>query len=146
MVAPGLNLSGLCQNMNCNAFKKFVSAFCFGSVLNCVLYRLVWVRKGVGIFTLSAMKDRLGILWAPCPECKTPTKMTGMGFCECLWEAWGGKVSVYTLFMSKDVCYRLNLSLFRLTRLGEWRHSINILRKLQTRSRYVQVAELIYHA
>ena len=53
---------------------------------------VVLVPKGLNLFALHAMKNISGDIEEPCPACSKSTKMEGMGFYKCIWEAWGGSV------------------------------------------------------
>ncbi|KAF8332390.1 uncharacterized protein EI90DRAFT_3055483 [Cantharellus anzutake] len=78
-VDSGLNLMGRCQNSQCAAHN-----------------RVIWVPKGIGIFKLHTLQQsQTGDkrILDKCPRCNSSAEMIGMGFMECVWTAWGGKIS-----------------------------------------------------
>ncbi|KAF8321443.1 uncharacterized protein EI90DRAFT_2513479 [Cantharellus anzutake] len=78
IVQPGLNLQGTCNTTRCPAYNK-----------------VTYVPMGIGIFKLHTLdqSDTHGRLLSRCPVCLSDSEMAGMGFMECMWSAWGGKIS-----------------------------------------------------
>jgi len=57
------------------------------------VFSTVYVPQGFELFTVHAMQNTSGLIEELCPACSRLTKMDGMGFSYCTWEAWGGTVS-----------------------------------------------------
>ena len=78
-------------------------------------YSTVYVIKGMGTFQLHQIdsitnSDERRIVES-CPECHGSAIMTGMGFMECIWDAWG--IVVCYLGKNGDWMSFLTLNVFQ---------------------------------
>ena len=84
------------------------------------IHSTVYVIKGMGTFQLHQIdsitnSDERRIVES-CPECHSSAIMTGMGFMQCVWDAWG--IVVCYLGKNGDCRSILTLMFFKLSSDG----------------------------
>src|SRR5258705_80906 len=61
---------------------------------------VVYVPMGLGVFLLHQVESidahHERRIVKECPQCEQQVIMTGMGFTECIWDAWGNVVGLCT--------------------------------------------------
>lgn len=73
MVAPGLNLKGMCDNEKCPAFTS----------------KKTWIRKGFGNFDIN--KERFGNFCAACKSAIKAKSIKSLGYTRCTISVKGMK-------------------------------------------------------